>query len=128
MQMLPQRWHAPVQVHELDGHLLEGALREQVPLDARQRLVRVVVRLRSAGPMLASSRADSKATMQMLRLCTLTMLPCNIAASDDQHTQEDRMDRTAYNPCIDCQGHASKCFLPLKSCRQQLAAWALHTS
>ena len=34
-----------VQVHELDGDLLEGALREQVPLDARERLVRVVVRL-----------------------------------------------------------------------------------
>jgi hypothetical protein len=38
---------APVQVHELDGDLLEGALREQVALDARQRLVRVVVRLRA---------------------------------------------------------------------------------
>ena len=34
-----------VQVHKLDCHLLEGALREQVPLDARERLVRVVVRL-----------------------------------------------------------------------------------
>ena len=34
-----------VQVHELDADLLEGALRQDVALDARQRLVRVVVRL-----------------------------------------------------------------------------------
>ena len=34
-----------VEVHELDGDLLEGALREQVALDARERLMRVVIRL-----------------------------------------------------------------------------------
>jgi hypothetical protein len=38
-----------VEVEELDGHLLEGALRQQVALDARQRLVRVVVGLRGRG-------------------------------------------------------------------------------
>ena len=34
-----------VQVHELNGHLLEAAVGQQVALDALQRLVGVVVRL-----------------------------------------------------------------------------------
>ena len=38
----PWPWSADL---ELDGHLLEGALRQQVPLDATQRLVGVVVGL-----------------------------------------------------------------------------------
>ena len=39
---------SPVQVHELDGDLLEGALRQQVTLDPRQRLVGVVIRLHTS--------------------------------------------------------------------------------
>mmetsp|Transcript_30637 Transcript_30637/g.99608 ORF Transcript_30637/g.99608 Transcript_30637/m.99608 type:complete len:435 (-) Transcript_30637:2259-3563(-) len=42
-----------VKVHKLDAHLLEGSLREEVPLDARQRLVRVVVRLLDEAELLA---------------------------------------------------------------------------
>ena len=42
-----------VQVHELDAHLLERALRQQVPLDARKRLVRVVERLLDQTQLLA---------------------------------------------------------------------------
>ena len=38
-----------VEVHELDGHLLELTLSQQVALDALQGLVRVVVRLGSVG-------------------------------------------------------------------------------
>ena len=38
---------------ELDGHLLEGALRQQVPLDAAQRLVGVVVGLLHQTQLLA---------------------------------------------------------------------------
>jgi len=45
---LVHRDEVAVQVHELDGHLLELALRQQVALDALQRLVRVVVRLQGA--------------------------------------------------------------------------------
>ena len=42
-----------VQVHELDARLLEGALRQQVTLDARECLVRVVVRLFDQAQLLA---------------------------------------------------------------------------
>mmetsp|Transcript_7034 Transcript_7034/g.20668 ORF Transcript_7034/g.20668 Transcript_7034/m.20668 type:complete len:555 (-) Transcript_7034:1166-2830(-) len=42
-----------VQVHELDAHLLEGPLRQQVALHARQRLVRVVVGLLDEAQLLA---------------------------------------------------------------------------
>ena len=40
-------------MHELDGHLFEGTLREQVALDARERLVRVVVGLLDQAELLA---------------------------------------------------------------------------
>ena len=42
-----------VQVHELDARFLEGALREQVTLDAGERLVWVVVRLLDQTELLA---------------------------------------------------------------------------
>mmetsp|Transcript_42357 Transcript_42357/g.95841 ORF Transcript_42357/g.95841 Transcript_42357/m.95841 type:complete len:242 (-) Transcript_42357:2172-2897(-) len=42
-----------VQVHELDGHLLKGPLRQEVALDAAQRLVWVVVRLFDKAELLA---------------------------------------------------------------------------
>mmetsp|Transcript_6161 Transcript_6161/g.24641 ORF Transcript_6161/g.24641 Transcript_6161/m.24641 type:complete len:696 (-) Transcript_6161:121-2208(-) len=42
-----------VHVHELQAHLLEGALREQVALDAAECLVRVVVRLLDEAQLLA---------------------------------------------------------------------------
>ena len=42
-----------VQVHELDGHLLEGALRQKVALDAGESLVRVVVGLLDQPQLLA---------------------------------------------------------------------------
>ena len=36
---------SPVEVHELNAHFLEGSLREQVPLDAGEGFMRVVIRL-----------------------------------------------------------------------------------
>lgn len=57
-----------VQVHELDGHLLEGALRQQVPLDAAQRLVGVVVRLHTSTKRNELFRsAERRAQVQPLR-------------------------------------------------------------
>ena len=48
---LVDRYEMGIQVHELDADLLEGPLRQQMPFDARQRLVRVVVRLRASSLM-----------------------------------------------------------------------------
>ena len=42
-------YEVAVQVHELNGHLLEAAIGQQVALDALKRLVRVVVRLSDGG-------------------------------------------------------------------------------
>ena len=49
-----------VEVHELDGHLLEGALREQVALDARERLVRVVVGLLDEAELLTLRLVEAR--------------------------------------------------------------------
>lgn len=51
-------YQVAVQVHELDGHLLEAAVGQQVTLDALQRLVGVVIRLGtgSGGVVAASVR------------------------------------------------------------------------
>ena len=46
-----------VSVLELDGDLLEGALGQQVPLDAAQRLVGVVVGLLHQAQLLALERS-----------------------------------------------------------------------
>ena len=50
---LVHRNEVAVQVHKLDAHLLERTLRQQVPLDARERLVRIVVRLLDEPKLLA---------------------------------------------------------------------------
>ena len=55
---LVDRYQVRVEVHELDADLLEGPLRQQVPLHARQGLVRVVVRLRVKQPVSAVRMAS----------------------------------------------------------------------
>ena len=50
-----------VEVHELDRHLLERALRQQVALDAGERLVRVVVRLLDQAKLLALRLVEADA-------------------------------------------------------------------
>jgi hypothetical protein len=49
-----------VEIHELDADLLERALRQQVTLDARERLVRVVVRLLDQTQLLSAWHTQEK--------------------------------------------------------------------
>mmetsp|Transcript_3491 Transcript_3491/g.11579 ORF Transcript_3491/g.11579 Transcript_3491/m.11579 type:complete len:907 (-) Transcript_3491:778-3498(-) len=49
-----------VEVHELHRHLLEGALRQQVALDARERLVRVVIGLLDEAELLALRLVEAR--------------------------------------------------------------------
>ena len=55
---LVDRYQVRVEVHELDADLLEGPLRQQVPLHATESFVRVVVRLRVKQPVSAVRMAS----------------------------------------------------------------------
>ena len=60
-----------VEVHELDADLLEGPLRQQVPLHSRKSFVRVVVRLLDEPELLPliliESRIDAVVLLQSLK-------------------------------------------------------------
>ena len=51
---------SPVQVHELERHLLERALREQVTFDTREGVVRVVVGLLDQAKLLTLRLVESE--------------------------------------------------------------------